>query len=61
MQSNSEIYFLQVQTGSNQKYLLHTRWKYSWPEYSNQMVQEILLRLQEPQQSVKVSVAYQPL
>ena len=32
---------------SNQKHLSE-KWRYSWSQYSNQVVQEILLGLQEP-------------
>ena len=48
--SNSENYALGVQTTlwwhrSNKKHSLSKKWRHRWLEYSNQIIQEILLRL----------------
>ena len=48
---NYEFKMGYISYGSYQNHLLCERWRQSWSQYSNQMIQEILLRFQEPHQS----------
>ena len=44
---------LRFTSSSNQKHLLHERWRHRWSQYNKQMVQEISLGLQDSSSKVR--------